>query len=99
MFSGADQTVRLVLVLLGTGSLVRVEHRAVVTAEAAVADVLGVRTVVSSEAEAQAPRADVLLFAESLSACVVLFFEVRALDCEVVLETDVAPSVGCHPMR
>ena len=99
MFPGADQTVRFVLVLFGTGSLVGMEHRAVVSTEAAVADVLGVRAVISSEAETQAPRADVLLFTEPLSACVVLFFEVRALDCEVVLETDVAPSVGCHPMR
>ena len=99
MFPGADQTVCFVLVLLGTGSLVGMEHRAVVSTEAAVADVLGVRAVVSSEAEAQAPRADVLLFAVSLSACVVLFLEIWALDCEVVLETDVAPSVGCHPMR
>ena len=99
MFPGADQTVRFVLVLLGTGSLVGVEHRAVVPTETAVADVLGVRAVISSEAETQAPRTDVLLFAESLSAGVVLFFEVRALDCEVVLETDVASAVGCHPMR
>ena len=99
MFPGADQTVRFVLVLLGTGSLVWVEHRAMVPTETAVADVLGVRAVISSKAETQAPRADVLLFAESFSAGVVLFLEVRALDCEVVLETDVASAAGCHPMR
>jgi hypothetical protein len=99
VFSGADQTVRFVLVLFGTGSLVGVEHRAVVPTETAVADVLGVRAVISSEAETQAPRADVLLFAKPFSTGVVLFFEVRALDCEVVLETDVASAVGCHPMR
>ena len=96
---GADRTVRVVLVLLGAGSFIGMEHRAVIPTEAAVADVLRIGAVVPSKAGSQTPQAEVLLFADSLSSGVALYLEVWALDCEVVFEADVVPSVGCHPMR